>query len=67
MGLILAKDRDEYWLAIPNSGSFLLNCYNGNAELLGIVQRRPFCEIPLDVRTRMRARSRPSKLCVCWR
>ena len=51
VGLLLNRDADAFWLAVPDSGPLVRDISFGRKELLQILKRRKFKEIPLKVRS----------------
>ncbi len=41
------KDANSYYFNIPNSGNFWTSCLKGRKEVLSLIQRHKFKELPL--------------------
>jgi len=44
-GLLLLRDVDTFWLAIPNAGAFIKSCIQGRKEVLGIIKKTKWKEL----------------------
>jgi len=46
-GLLLGRDRNAYWFAIPGTGSLISDISKGRKELLQVIKRKPHKEMLL--------------------